>query len=83
MNTDHPLLANDPKRNFYSLGYALQILQCLPGQLRVLMEDAQVEWHSTIDGVPYLDGERMQKVVDSYKRVANEIEAAQNAVQNN
>jgi hypothetical protein len=82
MNTSHPLLANDPNRNFYSVGYACQVLQVLPTQLMVLMQAVGVEVDMTIDGVVYLSGDQMQKVVDECTRVRAEIENAQEFAQN-
>jgi hypothetical protein len=46
----------DPADRLYGPGYVCSHLQILPGQLRLLMGDANVKFSKVIDGVPFLDG---------------------------
>lgn len=58
-------------RQFFGPGYSCQLLQVTPGQLKVLMEAAGVEFVATLDAVPLIDGVGMQALVNK----ANELRA--------
>lgn len=66
----------EQSRRFYSLGYCCALLEVSPGQLRVLMEDTELVFDHVIDGVPYLDGDQFDVVIEKCKAVRAEIQSA-------
>lgn len=57
MNDPHPdfdSLAPPRDQQFLSMGYAGQILQVMPAQLKVLMLECNVRFAKVVDGVGYL-----------------------------
>jgi hypothetical protein len=73
--TDFDDLAPDRDWQFVSLGSMCGLLQCLPAQLKVLMEATDVRFALVLDGVGYLrvaDAETVAaKCRDCWKELAD------------
>lgn len=63
-------------RQLYSVGYTCQLLQVVPGQLRVLMEDTGVLPFWMIDSVAFFDGDGVQVLVNKANQLRKEIAEA-------
>lgn len=71
MLTPEMLPAND--KQLFSFGYTCQLLQVVPGQLGVLIEDTGVLPSWTIDGTAYFDGDGVQVLVNKCNQIRKEI----------
>jgi hypothetical protein len=69
-------------KQFVSMWHVCQLLQILPGQLRVLMDDCRVKFAQVVDGVGYLlvaDAEAIaRKCGDVRKEIHDVLESAEN-----
>jgi hypothetical protein len=74
--------APDRDKQFCSMGFVCQLLQILPGQLRVLMEDCEIKFSQVVDGIGFLsvaDTETVaKKCRDIRKEICETIEATPN-----
>jgi hypothetical protein len=77
---DH--LAPDNHEQYVSMGFICQLLQILPGQLKVLCEECEVKFALVLDGVPYLrlkDSEQVAAMCrDVRKEICEKLESAKN-----
>jgi hypothetical protein len=69
-------------RQLFSLGYTCQLLQVVPGQLRVLMESTGVKPFWTVDDVAYFDGDGVQELVNAVNAIRKEITDAAETLRN-
>lgn len=74
--TEFDHLAPEPEKQFVSLGYLCGLLQVLPGQLKVLMEDCKINFSMVLDGVGYLTVADAERVADKCREVRDEIDSA-------
>lgn len=65
-----------PDRQLFSVGYCCQLLQVLPGQLKVLMDDTGVSPFWMLDGVAFFDGDGVQVLVNKANQLRKEIAEA-------
>lgn len=63
-------------KQFFGPGYACQLLQVTPGQLKVLLEETGIRFAVMLDNVPLIDGVGMQKLVDKANELRAEIDTA-------
>lgn len=66
----------------YSIGYCCQLLQVVPGQLALLMEETGVLPSHTIDNVAYFDGDGVQVLVNKVNQIRKEISEAMDKLEN-
>jgi hypothetical protein len=78
---DH--LAPEPDRQFVSVGFIGQLLQILPGQLRVLMEESDIKFALVLDGVGYLSVADAATVAAKCRDVRQEIHDSLSAAKRN
>lgn len=71
------------ERQFFGPGSVCGLLQITPGQLRVLMEDTGTTFAACLDGVPMLDANGLQRVVDKAAEIRAEIAGKIQATPNN
>lgn len=60
-------------QQFVSMGYICQLLQILPGQLKVLMQDCEIKFSQVLDGVGYLSIADAESVAEKCCEVRKEI----------
>ena len=53
-----------PERCIISMGCLMQLLQIMPAQLKVLMEQCDVKFSQLVDGVGYLTVDDAEKVAE-------------------
>jgi hypothetical protein len=78
--TDFQHLIPGPDRQLVSTGFVCQLLQILPKQMYVLMEDCEIQFQQIVDGVGFLllaDAERVaEKCGDVRKEIHDKLSAA-------
>lgn len=68
---------------YFSLGFICQTLKVNPGQVRVLMEDAEATFDRMVDGICYVNGETLERIVEVYNRISTEIQSVAAIAPNN
>jgi len=63
-------------KQYFGPAYSCQLLQCTPGQLRVLMQETGVQVAMMLDNSPLIDGVGMQALVNKANEIRAEIEEA-------
>lgn len=76
MSDEFDGLTPNASQQFVSMGYLCGLLQILPGQLKVLMEAADVRFAQIVDGVGYLTVTDATTVAEKCREVRAEIESA-------
>jgi hypothetical protein len=81
LENDFDQLAPERDQQFCSLGFICQLLQIVPTQLQVLMEDSGLRFAMVLDGIGYLtvaDAERLaEKCRDVRQEIHDTLEAAE------
>ncbi len=78
---DHLAPARD--RQLVSVGYLCGLLQILPGQLRVLMEDCEVKFAEVRDGVGYVLVADAETLAAKNNELREEIRAVETSFERN
>jgi hypothetical protein len=78
---DH--LAPSRDDQYLSMGMVCQVLQCVPGQLRVLMEDCDIKFAEVRDGIGWLLVEDAERIAEKCRDVRKEIHDAAESYKTN
>ena len=70
---DH--LAPSRDEQYLSMGFVCQVLQCVPGQLKVLMEDIDVKFAMILDGIGYVCVEDAERIAERCRDIRKEIDS--------
>ncbi|MCC7084840.1 MAG: hypothetical protein IT427_07525 [Pirellulales bacterium] len=82
-NSEFDHLAPPRQRQLVSIGFLCQLLQCLPGQICTLMEDSDIFFAQTVDGIGFVSLPDAERIAEKCRDVRREIEAAKTSHQRN